>query len=207
MSCFDFKSICYCLTSCLTPVGDYSNNCAWSYKRRIVANVLFKIINPSVSERNDGDLLLDFGSFGKNQLKTPNIRVYICVYINMTYVVVVVVDCVYGGGGGRGECFMQQTWYYMVIHTSRLDVLSLKNPRKTRKWVGGSSPNSDYYFYWGNFVCFVCFLCCFHVSKKKIGFGGGWVGSGQSEFFSDYFTFLTWQDPLSDFHLYGHVGQ
>ena len=36
-----------------------------------------------------------------------------------------------------------------------------KNPRKTRKRVGGSSPNSDFYL----FSKFCVFLCSFRVSK------------------------------------------
>ena len=44
-----------------------------------------------------------------------------------------------------------------------------KNPRKTRKWIGGSSPNSDFYF-----LGKICLFCVFFVvfmfpndSKKK----------------------------------------
>ena len=40
-----------------------------------------------------------------------------------------------------------------------------KNPRKTRKWVGGSNPNSDFNFF-GNFVFFVLFSC-FQLFPKK----------------------------------------
>ena len=43
-----------------------------------------------------------------------------------------------------------------------------KSPRKSRKWVGRSSPKSDF------FLEMLCFLCCFvvvvDVSKKK------WIG-------------------------------
>ena len=43
---------------------------------------------------------------------------------------------------------------------------------------------------------FVCFLCCFHVSKKNV-YGGGWVASGQSEFFSDFWILFNLTRPLS----------
>ena len=55
-----------------------------------------------------------------------------------------------------------------------------KNPRKTRKWVDGSSPNSDFFF-------FFFFL---HMFPKK-WIAGGWAGCGQSEFFSDFWIFST----------------
>ena len=67
-----------------------------------------------------------------------------------------------------------------------------KNLRKTRKWVGGSSPNSHCLFF-GIFFLFV-FRVVFmfpNVSKKiKIGWGGGCVLSDQSEFFSDFLIFF-----------------
>ena len=64
-----------------------------------------------------------------------------------------------------------------------------KNPKIREKlgsgWVGGSQ--DGFVFFWK----FCVFLSCFfavHVSeKKKIGYGSGWVRSGQSEFFSDFF--------------------
>ena len=45
-----------------------------------------------------------------------------------------------------------------------------KNPRKTRKWVGGSSPNSLLFSSFGNvgFLCvFVGFLLLYMFPKKK----------------------------------------
>ena len=43
-----------------------------------------------------------------------------------------------------------------------------KNPRKTRKWVGGSSPNSEFNFFWK--------LCVFCVFSKKIKIMDSGVG-------------------------------
>ena len=40
-----------------------------------------------------------------------------------------------------------------------------KNPRKTRKWVGGSNPNSDYFFFL-KFCVFGAVLMFPNVSKK-----------------------------------------
>ena len=39
-----------------------------------------------------------------------------------------------------------------------------KSEKKPRKWVGGSSPNSDLVFFFGKFVFFVLF---FDVVSKK----------------------------------------
>ena len=53
-----------------------------------------------------------------------------------------------------------------------------KNPRKTRKWVGGSSPNSDFAFF-GNCLFFrvFCIVLMFpSVSKKMKTLIMGWVG-------------------------------
>ena len=69
-----------------------------------------------------------------------------------------------------------------------------KNPRKTRKWVGGSSPNSDLSFF-GKF-CVV--LCCFllYIFLKKIDRGvGGW-GLANPSFSRIFLFFKIWQDPL-----------
>ena len=73
-----------------------------------------------------------------------------------------------------------------------------KNPRKTRKWVGESSPNSDLIFFL-NFCVFVLYFIVVHVTKKcfLIGFRGGWVGSGQAEFFSDFLIFFNLTKPQS----------
>ena len=64
--------------------------------------------------------------------------------------------------------------------------------KKTRKWVGGPNPNWNCYFlgvFLRFFVIFVLFFVGVHVSKKiKNWIGGGWVGCGQSEFFSDFFN-------------------
>ena len=55
--------------------------------------------------------------------------------------------------------------------------------------MSGSSPNSDFFF-----------LCCFLfpiVSPPKNGWANRWVESDQYEFFSDFWIFLTWQNPLA----------
>ena len=48
-----------------------------------------------------------------------------------------------------------------------------KNPRKTLKWVGGSSPKSDFNFFGFFFFFFVVFMFP-NVAKKKLvrGLGG-----------------------------------
>ena len=71
-----------------------------------------------------------------------------------------------------------------------------KNPRKTRKWVGGSSPNSDYFLFFWNFV----FLCVFFVRlSKKLDRVVGWLWSGQSDFFSDFWIFFNLTRPLNHY--------
>ena len=51
-----------------------------------------------------------------------------------------------------------------------------KNPRKTRKWVGEASPNSDCFFF--KFCVFcefrVVFLLLFNTKKMDRGVGGVW---------------------------------
>ena len=81
---------------------------------------------------------------------------------------------------------------YQIVGVSSLGgfVKLKKNPRKTRKWVGGASPNSDLFF----FFEMLCFLCCFHVQmfqKKNLEWGRGvWVLSDQSDFFSNFWIFF-----------------
>ena len=60
--------------------------------------------------------------------------------------------------------------------------------------MGGSSPNSDFFFYLE--MLFLFFFCVvfvvLHVSKKnkKMDMGvGGWMVSVQSKFFSDFWIF------------------
>ena len=49
------------------------------------------------------------------------------------------------------------------------------------------------------FVCFSRFFCCCTCFQKKlkIVYGGGWVVSGQSEFFSDFLIFSNMTKPLT----------
>ena len=66
---------------------------------------------------------------------------------------------------------MEWTWY---MHRARSQGFcqvkkKSKNPRKTRKWVGGSGPNSDFNFLGGIFLFFVLFSCFQMLKKKKIG--------------------------------------
>ena len=62
----------------------------------------------------------------------------------------------------------------------------IQNARKTRKWVGGSNPNPDFFFF--ELLClFVMFSCLQLFPKKWIG---GWVGSDQSEFNKKYCSAL-----------------
>ena len=56
-----------------------------------------------------------------------------------------------------------------------------KNPRKTRKWMGGVNN------------CFCLYLCIIFQKKNRIWC---WVGCvWPFHFFSDLWIFLTWQDP------------
>ena len=63
-------------------------------------------------------------------------------------------------------------------------------------WV---KPQLGLLFFFGNFVFFVLFSCyqMFQKKKKKIGLGGWWVGSDQSEFFSEFWIFFNLTRPLS----------
>ena len=45
-----------------------------------------------------------------------------------------------------------------------VNVKKIKKPIKIRKWMGGSSPNSDFNFFL-EIMCFCVFFCGFHVSK------------------------------------------
>ena len=57
-----------------------------------------------------------------------------------------------------------------------------KNPRKTRKWVGGSSPNSEFFSFSEmlcfcvSFVCLLWFIFVIHVSKTNKTLDRRWVG-------------------------------
>ena len=80
-----------------------------------------------------------------------------------------------------------------------LNVLGIKKKiKKSEKnsEVGGWVKPQFGFFFFGLVV--VVFFAVY-VSKKnneKMGRGGVWVRSGQSEFFLDFFIFLTLQDPL-----------
>ena len=57
-----------------------------------------------------------------------------------------------------------------------------KNPRKTRKWVGGSSPNLD--FFWGGNFMFLCVFCVVYTFPKiREKLGSGWVGQAPTWIF------------------------
>ena len=49
-------------------------------------------------------------------------------------------------------------FFYLIVGVK-------KNPRKTWNWVGGSSPNSDFFF-------FFCVFFCRYVSTTKNRIGG-----------------------------------
>ena len=66
----------------------------------------------------------------------------------------------------------------MYVFRGVVKVKKSKNPRKTRKWVGGSSPNSKLVGFFGNFVFFVLFFFVVHVSKKKLKLNMGVAGWG-----------------------------
>ena len=79
-----------------------------------------------------------------------------------------------------------------VYHRTVRGFVKLK---KTQKWVGGSSPNSDYYFFLEILCFFVLFLCFeMFLNKMKNWIGvRGW-GLTNPSFFRIFLIFLTWQD-------------
>ena len=52
-----------------------------------------------------------------------------------------------------------------------------------RKWVGGSSPNLDFFFFFGNWVFLVFFVLFSYLLKKKLDRGVGvWYMTNPSFF-------------------------
>ena len=67
--------------------------------------------------------------------------------------------------------------------------------------MGGSSPNSDYYFLGWIFLFFFVFRVVFMFPKNKYQLDrgvGGRLGSGQSEFFSDFWIVFKLTRPLNN---------
>ena len=55
-----------------------------------------------------------------------------------------------------------------------------KFQKSEKKWVGGSSPNSDFFFFLEMlyFFCFFLLFSCFQMFlKKKKNWVGGWLGA------------------------------
>ena len=65
--------------------------------------------------------------------------------------------------------------------------------------MGGSSPNSDLFFF-SEILCFLCCFCCCTCFQKKNGHGGEWVLSGQSEFFLGFLDFFLLDKTLKHAH-------
>ena len=61
-----------------------------------------------------------------------------------------------------------------------------KNPRKTWKWVGRSSPNPDFFYFLLLFI-FVCFV---HVSKCFQKIKNKWIGGGDCSPIRVFLKFL-----------------
>ena len=64
-----------------------------------------------------------------------------------------------------------KSFWLMTSHSFR-GFVNLKKfkKEKTQKWVRGSSPNSDFFFFWNIVVFFVVFFIVgLHVSKKNFG--------------------------------------
>ena len=100
-------------------------------------------------------------------------------------------------------CIYIYTRYYYLLPLSQMkhdkEFCQVKKIQKSEKdlEVGGwVKPQLGFIVFFGNLV----FLCCFllmYMFKKKIEYGGGWVWSGQSEFFSDFWIFFNFTKPLS----------
>ena len=75
-----------------------------------------------------------------------------------------------------------------------------KNPRKTRKWVGVSSPNSDFFFWGGggNFGVFCVVFMFPNVFKTEQKLDRGWVdGVGPIRVFLGFLYFFKLARPLN----------
>ena len=78
-----------------------------------------------------------------------------------------------------------------------------KNPKIREKhrsgWVGQARTQILFFLEMlCFFVSFVLFLLFYMFRKKlKIGYGGGWVVSDQSEFFADFWLFFNLTRPLN----------
>ena len=79
----------------------------------------------------------------------------------------------------------------------------IKKSEKNSKVGGWVKPQLESFFFFWN-VVFLCVFCClfllyiFPIFFLKNGYGGGWMRSGQSEFFSDFWIFFNLTKPLKD---------
>ena len=62
-------------------------------------------------------------------------------------------------------CVHNVHWFLHSLVRGFVKLKKSKNPRKTRKWVGGSSPNSDFNFFWK--CCVFCVVFMFPIVSKK----------------------------------------
>ena len=65
--------------------------------------------------------------------------------------------------------------------------------------MGGSNPNSDFFFFFFSVFCVVFMFPNVSKNKTKNWIGGEWVASQQSEFFSDFFILFNLTRPLRCF--------
>ena len=99
---------------------------------------------------------------------------------------------------------MPYTYRYTSSHMLQ-GFCQVKSNSKIRKKLGsgwaGQSP-TRIRFFWGKNVCF----SLLYMFPKKIRQGDGWVGSGQSQFSSDFWNFFNLTRPLNTFlWLHAHI--
>ena len=74
-------------------------------------------------------------------------------------------------------------------------VKKIEKSEKTSKVGGWAKPQLGFVFF-SEMLCFLCCLCSDTCFKKC--YGGGWVGSGQPEFFSDFlYIFFNLKKPVT----------
>ena len=70
-------------------------------------------------------------------------------------------------------------------------VKKIQKSEKNSEVGGWVKPQLGFVLFFGNLVFFCVVVLLYMFQKKKMNRGGGWVVSDQSEFFSDFWIFLT----------------